>query len=246
MSMMLAPAPAAVARWRRDWETVMRFYQPGRDEFLSAGLAAVEQTLGRSPERVLDVGGGPGTTAEAMLRRWPGAHVTVLDVDPALLALTGTAMPHVSTVRADIATEQWLASAGGPYDVVLALMTVHYLTADRVRDWYAEARQLLRPGGLLLVGDAMRDAASVVPAPPAGGGADPWAAWWSMLGGEPAMAPLLRQRAAVLTGLACAEFIAPVHWHRDAARRAGFADATVLHQRADHVLVSFRRSGDIR
>ncbi|MBU8861557.1 MULTISPECIES: class I SAM-dependent methyltransferase [unclassified Micromonospora] len=239
-------APADVAWWRRDWETVMRYYQPGRDEFLAAGLAAVQEMHGRSAERVLDVGGGPGTTAEAVLRWWPDAHVTVLDVDPVLLALTGTALPHVRTVRADIATEQWVASAGGPYDVLLALMTVHYLTADRVRDWYAEARQLLRPGGLLLVGDVMRDASTVLTAQPADGGADPWTAWWSRLGGKPAMAPLLRERAAALTGLSCAEFTAPVDWHRDAARRAGFPDVTVLHRRADHALMAFRRPGDGR
>ncbi|MDG4795607.1 class I SAM-dependent methyltransferase [Micromonospora sp. WMMD1082] len=234
-------APADVARWRRDWETVMRYYPPGRDELLAACLAAVEEVHGRPPERVLDVGGGPGTIAEAMLRRWPGADVTVLDIDPALLALTDTALPHVRTVRADIGTAQWLGSAGGPYDVVLALMTVHYLPEDRVRDWYAEARQLLRPGGLLLVADAMRDAPSVVPAPPADAGADPWTSWWTVLAGEPAMAPLLRERAAALAGLACAEFAAPVDWHRDAAWRAGFSDATVLHRRADHALMAFRR-----
>ncbi len=117
----------------------------------------------------------------------PDAHITVLDVDPVLLALTATVLPHVRTVRADLGTAQWLAPAGGPYDVVLALMTVHYLPEDRVRDWYAEARQLLRPGGLLLVGDVMRDAPSTAP-PLADTGVDPWTAWWTMLAGEPAMA----------------------------------------------------------
>jgi hypothetical protein len=51
-----------VARWRRDWEAMMRRYQPGRDHLLAAGLAAVEEIHGRAPERVLDLGGGPGTT----------------------------------------------------------------------------------------------------------------------------------------------------------------------------------------
>ncbi|WP_253290037.1 class I SAM-dependent methyltransferase [Verrucosispora sioxanthis] len=225
-------AHADVARWRRDWESVMRHYQPGRDELLAAGLAAAEKAHGRRPERVLDVGGGPG--------RWPDAHITVLDVDPVLLALTATVLPHVRTVRADLGTAQWLAPAGGPYDVVLALMTVHYLPEDRVRDWYAEARQLLRPGGLLLVGDVMRDAPSTAP-PLADTGVDPWTAWWTMLAGEPAMAPLLRERATALAGLVCAEFAAPVDWHRETAWRAGFSDVTVLHRRADHALMAFRR-----
>ncbi|TDB77973.1 trans-aconitate 2-methyltransferase [Micromonospora sp. KC723] len=229
--------PDDVARWRRDWETMMRHYQPGRDDLLAAGLAAAEQLLGRAPERVLDVGGGPGTTAEAVLRRWPDANVTVLDVDPALLALADTALPQVRTVRADIGSPRWLPPAGGPYDLVLALMTVHYLPEDRVRDWYAEVQQLLRPEGLLLVGDVMPDAPG--PTRQQSGGTDPWTAWWTALAEESAMRSLLNARAVALSGLSSAEFVAPAEWHRQAAHRTGFADATVVHRWADHALMAF-------
>lgn len=229
--------PEVVAQWRRDWETMMRRYQPGRTELLTVGLAAAEQIHGRAPNRVLDVGGGPGTTAESVLRRWPGTRVTVLDVDPVLLALAATALPQVDTVRADISSPGWISLAGGPYDLVLALMTVHYLDQDRVRTWYAQVRRLLRPGGLLLVGDVMPD----VPVPPPDHGDDAWSAWWTRLGREPAMASLLSQRAAAMSTVACAEFAAPVGWHRTTARRAGFGEARVLHQRADHTLMAFRR-----
>ncbi|MGN9779663.1 class I SAM-dependent methyltransferase [Micromonospora sp. H33] len=228
-----------VARWRRDWETMMRHYQPGRDDLLAAGLAAAEQVLGHAPERVLDVGGGPGTTAEAVLRRWPGARVAVLDVDPALLALVDAALPQVRTVRADIASVGWLPPAGGPYDLVLALMTLHYLPEQRVRDWYAEARHLLRPGGLLLVGDAMPDAA--ICAQRQNSGTDPWTEWWTALAEEPSTRSLLSERTAAISGLSCAEFVAPADWHRETARRAGFSEATVLYRRAGHALMAFRR-----
>ncbi|MER7457983.1 class I SAM-dependent methyltransferase [Micromonospora sp. NPDC126480] len=232
-------APEDVVRWRRDWETMMRHYQPGRDDLLAAGLAAVEEVHGRPPERVLDVGGGPGTTAEAVLHRWPDAHVTVLDIDPVLLALADTALPQVRTVRADLNSARWLSPGGGPYDLVLAVMALHYLPEDRVRDWYAEARHLLQPDGLLLVADAMPDA----PIPPQrpSGGTEPWTAWWTALAAEPVMAPLLNERTAVLSGLNSAEFAAPADWHREAALRAGFAGATMLHQRAGHALMTFHR-----
>ncbi|XTZ14498.1 class I SAM-dependent methyltransferase [Micromonospora echinospora] len=227
-----------VARWRRDWEAMMRHYQPGRDDLLAAGLAAVEQVHGGAPRRVLDVGGGVGTTAESVLRRWPDTRVTVLDVDPALLASAAAALPQVRTVRADLGSARWPALAGGSYDLVMALMTVHYLPEDRVGEWYAQARQVLRPGGLLLVGDVMPD--SPVAERPQGGGIDPWTAWWTGLAHEPAMASLLSERAAALAGLTCADFFAPVDWHRETARRAGFGEATVLHRRAGHALVAFR------
>ncbi|TWJ21197.1 class I SAM-dependent methyltransferase [Micromonospora endolithica] len=232
-------APEDVARWRRDWETMMRHYQPGRDDLLAAGLTAAEEVPGNPPERVLDVGGGPGTTAEAVLRRWPEARVTVLDIDPALLALADNAPLRIRTVRADLGSARWLAPAGGPYDLVMALMTLHYLPAGRVRDWYAEARRLLRPGGLLLVADAMPVAPVAAERPDSG--TDPWTAWWTALAREPAMARLLEERTAALSGLSSAEFAAPVGWHRAAARRAGFTDPTVRWERAGHALMVCRR-----
>ncbi|MEV2240332.1 class I SAM-dependent methyltransferase [Micromonospora sp. NPDC049891] len=237
------PAADDVARWRRGWEAMMRYYQPDRDQLLAAGLTAVENIHGRGPARVLDIGGGPGTTAEAMLRRWPDAQLTVLDVDPVLLILTDVALPHVRTVRADLGTAQWLAPTGGPYDVVSAWMTVHYLSEDRVSDWYSEVRQVLRPGGLLLVADAVRKPEAVGARRP-GAGADPWSAWWSTLAGTPAMTSLLRERADVLAGLGCAEFVAPIGWHRHTARRAGYTDAELLFHRGDHALMAFHPPAD--
>ncbi|MDG4765893.1 class I SAM-dependent methyltransferase [Solwaraspora sp. WMMD406] len=238
--MAAALDPDRVSRWRGDWETMMHRYQPGRAEQLIAGLAAAEQVHGRTPDRVLDIGGGPGTTAEAILGRWPDAHVTVLDIDPALLALADTAVTQLHTIRADINSPGWISCADGPYDLVLALMTVHYLSQDRVRTWYAEARQLLRPGGVLLVGDVMPDATA--PTRPSNGGDAPWTAWWTSLGREPAMASLLSERAVAMSGIACAEFVAPVDWHRATARQAGFGEATVLHRQADQTLMAFRPS----
>ncbi|MEG3636969.1 class I SAM-dependent methyltransferase [Micromonospora palythoicola] len=239
MTMAATPPPEDVARWRRDWEAMMRHYQPDRDDLLAAGLATAEQAHGRAPERVLDVGGGPGCTAEAVLRRWPDANVTVLDIDPALLGLTNAALPQVRTVRADIGSPDWLPAAGGPYDLVLALMTLHYLPEGRVRDWYTEARHLLAPGGLLLVSDAMHDAP--VPAKPRGGGIGPWTVWWDALSAQPSMAPLLAERAATLSGCDSAEFVASTDWHGETARRAGFGETTALHPGAGHALMAFRR-----
>ncbi|QOC93431.1 class I SAM-dependent methyltransferase [Micromonospora craniellae] len=229
-----------VARWRRDWNAMMHHYQPGRDDLLVAIVAAVEELHGRAPERVLDIGGGPGATAEVMLRRWPDADVTVLDIDPVLLALAEVALPQVRAVRGDLGSAQWLTSTDGPYDVVLALMTVHYLSEDRVRDWYAEVRQLLRPGGVLLVADVMRDPATEVVRRSATG-PDPWTVWWRALADVPPMASMLRARAAALTGLGSAEFVAPVDWHRRTAQRAGLTDARLLLQRAEHALMAFHR-----
>ncbi|TDC83927.1 class I SAM-dependent methyltransferase [Micromonospora sp. KC606] len=229
---------------------MMRHYQPGRDVLVTAGLDAVEALSGRPPRRVLDVGGGPGTTADAVLARWPGAQVTVLDVDPVLLALADAALPSgVRTVSADIDSPDWTAFAGDPFDLVLTIMTAHYLPEQRLRDWYAEVHRVLRPDGLLLVADPIpNDAparATAVRRQRQDSAEDPWADWWRQLAGHPELEPLLRRRATILAGLTSAEFVAPAHWHGEAASRAGFGPAVTLWRDGDHALLALPASGGV-
>ncbi|WP_422771427.1 class I SAM-dependent methyltransferase [Plantactinospora sp. WMMC1484] len=247
-------APADVARWRRDWEAMMGHYQPGRASLVAAGLHAVTTMLGRQPERILDLGGGPGTIAELFSGRWPQARVTVLDIDPVLLALAETALPErTDSVQADLSSPAWVARVSGPYDLIWAIMTTHYLPEQRLRRWYVETRRVLRPHGLLLVADTIPDGPPVPTTSDGrggtgqighGGAEEPWRDWWDRLAGVASMAPLLRRRAAVLAGLPDAEFVAPGRWHRETASQAGFEHAGTLWRNGDQALVAFRATGE--
>jgi SAM-dependent methyltransferase len=228
-------------RWLRDWESMMDAYLPGRGDMTMAALLAVETALGRPPATVLDVGGGPGTTARTLLRRWPGSRVTVLDLDPVLQWLATQAAPAAVVRRADLGTARWFLGAGGPYELALAVMTLHYFPEGRVRQLYAEIRRLLRPGGVLLVADAMPQGSARVrldrPDAP-----DPWDQWWGALAGDPALAGLLEQRARTLAGRSSAEFAAGVDWHRTAAWDAGYAETRLVWRRGDHTLLAARNT----
>ena len=77
-----------IAQWRKDWDAVMAMFMPGLDSFEAALFTAAEaMCAGGAPARVLDLGGGPGILAERMLRRWPTAAMTLVDLDPVLLTL---------------------------------------------------------------------------------------------------------------------------------------------------------------
>lgn len=228
-----------VGRWLRDWESMMDTYLPGRGDLMMAGMHTAEAALGRPPATVLDLGGGPGTTTRKLLRRWPASRVSLLDLDPVLLALAETAVPGATIRRADLGTARWCTTAGGPYDLVLAVMTLHYFPEGRVRQLYAEIRRLLRPGGLVLVADPMpeRSARARQDRPDC---PEPWEQWWRAVGDHPAMAWLMRQRAQVIGGRRPAEFVAGLDWHQDAIGDAGYAESWLVWRRDEHALLAAR------
>src|ERR1700704_4299743 len=59
--------------------------------------------LGR-PERVIDVGCGPGNSTELLLERFPDAEVTGLDSSPDMLRQARERLPKCKFVQGDLAT----------------------------------------------------------------------------------------------------------------------------------------------
>ncbi|GLI03588.1 class I SAM-dependent methyltransferase [Phytohabitans aurantiacus] len=230
-----------VNRWLRDWESMMDGYLPGRGDLMMAGMQTAETVLGRPPVAVLDLGGGPGTTARKLLRRWPSSQVSVLDIDPVLLALARAAARAAAIRRADLGTARWRMTAGGPYDLVLAVMALHYFPEGRIRQLYPEIRRLLRPGGLLLVAEPMPEQASPNRRQPPDG-LGPWQRWWRALAGHPALAQPMRERERVLAGQKSTQFVADLDWHQAAAWDAGYAESWLAWRRDDHALLAARNT----
>jgi SAM-dependent methyltransferase len=140
-------------------EDVLRHYRSFAEETrISAGLGQLElvrtqeilrRHLPPPPGRVLDVGGGTGVHASWLATDGYGVHV--VDLTPR----------HVEKVRHDLASEGVTAELGDArhldlpddsFDAVLLLGPLYHLTerAERLAA-LAEARRIVRPGGLVAV-----------------------------------------------------------------------------------------------
>ena len=119
-----------------------------------AGTVAVaEAVLPLLPEKatILDVGGGPGTNAEAFAGG--GARVTVFD-RPEVIELMKEPL-----AAAGIATESGdmnEALPAGPFDAIYFGNTSHMYGPDENRRLFGMMRASLYPGGLLAVRDFVR------------------------------------------------------------------------------------------
>ena len=117
-----------------------------RERYDRALVAALGETpeelarivpVSRSPERLLDVGGGHGLVAAAFRERYPGLHADVLD-----LVAPEHPVDGVQYRQGDLRTTEW----GTGYDVVLLVLVLRHLDKSECGE------ALLRAAGALLSG----------------------------------------------------------------------------------------------
>jgi SAM-dependent methyltransferase len=249
---------AAAARdWIERWDRQQEVYMPDREDRFTALIDAVEAGAGRPDPLVLDLGCGPGSLAVRLLARLPEATVVAVDADPVTLALGRAAYAEVPGLRfidLDLRTTGWTTrlglerlEPGRPTDAVVSTTALHWLSAVELHDLYVTLAGLLRPGGLFLDGDHLRQDKTANPVLarldqaleereaqrrfPDGqaGRAENWDEWWQAAAADPALAEAAAERARghVHHGSEGAQLAV----HTGALHAAGFAEVGTLWQR---------------
>jgi len=97
-----------------------------------------------APRRLLDLAGGSGLHAQALVRRHPGLEATVVELPGAARRADA---PGLSYLEGDL----FELDLGTGYDVVTANNVLHNLSHDRCLALLRRAHDALRPGGSLAV-----------------------------------------------------------------------------------------------
>lgn len=125
----------------QDWNPAL--YRRFEDERTRPAAELLARVSLEAPQRVIDLGCGPGNSTELLARRYPAARLSGLDHSSAMLEAARERLPGVDFVQADLA--QW----SSPEPVAL-------LFANAVLQWLPDHETLLphllaqlAPGGVL-------------------------------------------------------------------------------------------------
>ncbi len=144
-------------------------YIRGMHNFSGPAAREVARLVGPgSVKRMLDVGGGPGTYAFAILEQNPEARATVLDLDVTLRITREFANAHPLKDRLELRVGNYLEDEyGDGFDLALMSHTTHDEPEVRVRDMLARAYQALDRGGRVAIHDWVLDDSGATPLDPA-------------------------------------------------------------------------------
>ncbi len=208
--------------------------------------------------RILDLAGGTGSLAAAVIERMPHARAVVADKDPVLLAIAADralADPRTETAEIDLAVPGWTEHpliARAPFDAVVSATALHWLQPGTLVDVYRRLPSLLRPGGIVLNGDHLsyderhesvlagiaREDDETMQRETFAGGVDTWDEWWQAVEDAELYADALARRERVWGAeLHEAPPKVTLGFHLEALRSAGFAETgTVWQYLDDHVV----------
>src|SRR3989304_4553475 len=110
----------------------------------------------RRGDRVLDLGGGPGTYAVAFADACPGAEITVFDTQATLRVARKILRERGAAERVRLVEGDFLADPlGGPYDFAWISQILHAYSGTDCVKLLRRARSALAPGGRVAVQEVL-------------------------------------------------------------------------------------------
>lgn len=115
------------------------------EEFYDAAVRAADWE-GECPS-ILDIGAGTGLLTDRIIRRFPHAVFTLIDISGSML---GVALKKFAgnTNIIPLVRDYSEEDIGGPYDIICSALSIHHLTDDKKRNLYARIHAALNHGGI--------------------------------------------------------------------------------------------------
>jgi len=140
--------------WKPDtYLELIRSEVPRYDELQEEAIAAIPF----APERVLELGMGTGETTRRLIEAYPDSWVIGLDSSPDMVFRAREVYDDVQLARIEDPLPD------GPWDLVIGVLSIHHLTAERKHRLFRRVREQARS---LVIADIVKAEVEVAPRDP--------------------------------------------------------------------------------
>jgi tRNA (cmo5U34)-methyltransferase len=132
------------------YDAQRRWIIPEMDDYYNAAVWAAECTHSRPA--ILDIGAGTGLLSALIIRKYPGALLTLVDLSESMLSMAKERFAGRKEVRYIIGDYSSVDFAGR-YDLICSALSIHHLEQDDKRRLYKKIFDTLHPGGIFVNAD---------------------------------------------------------------------------------------------
>ena len=138
-----------------DYDRIIRTFIPGYEQMLATIAWWLSKIIPQNG-RIVELGGGTGALAEAVLAKLPKVSIELWDVDRNMLAVAQERLRRFGD-RVGL-SEKSFSDKLDPCDAVIATLSLHHIpTLDAKRVVYTNIFEALSQGGIFLNGDCTMD-----------------------------------------------------------------------------------------
>jgi tRNA (cmo5U34)-methyltransferase len=132
------------------YDAQRRWIIPEMDDYYSAAVWAAECTNSRPA--ILDIGAGTGLLSALIIRKYPDASLTLVDLSESMLGMAKerfAGRKEVQYITGDYSSVDF----AGRYDLICSALSIHHLEQDDKRRLYKKIFDALHPGGIFVNAD---------------------------------------------------------------------------------------------
>jgi tRNA (cmo5U34)-methyltransferase len=123
---------------------------PDLSGFYGAAVWAAE--CSNAEPVILDIGAGTGLFSAMILRKFPKASLSLMDLSKNMLSVARQRFAGCDNIRY-VVSDYSMVDLGGPYDLVCSALSIHHLTDDAKRRLFGKIYGALKPGGMFVNAD---------------------------------------------------------------------------------------------
>ncbi len=128
---------------KKDWNPEL--YLKFEKERTQPAIDLVSRINMENPERIIDIGCGPGNSTQVLVQRWPNAKVTGIDNSPAMIEKAKRDYPDQDWRMADASKDP----IPGKYDIVFSNATIQWIPNHE--ELFTKFYHLLSNKGLIAI-----------------------------------------------------------------------------------------------